>query len=163
MLSARITRLRASEKLKNVRAKGSSSGRESVSNVDNASSPYFPSQMSSDSHHTSSEACSEDANKPKKAAKRHITPSYDEKGADSKYTNIMTPTLRKVFKFDNSVVRPPKSTWQPEHWKEQLDNIYEMRKKRDAPVDVMGCQHLGDKDAKPEVCCETVTSMQYNI
>ncbi|GLG94280.1 Endonuclease III homolog, partial [Gryllus bimaculatus] len=41
--------------------------------------------------------------------------------------------------------------WEPKHWREVVDNIREMRKKKDAPVDDMGCDQCHDKDAPPEV------------
>ncbi|XP_067859567.1 endonuclease III-like protein 1 [Heptranchias perlo] len=41
--------------------------------------------------------------------------------------------------------------WEPKDWKEQLDNIREMRKGRDAPVDHMGAEQCFDKTAAPEV------------
>ena len=44
-----------------------------------------------------------------------------------------------------------KIKWEPTSWKQQLENIKEMRSKRDAPVDVMGCDKLSDPDALPEV------------
>ncbi|XP_078611877.1 endonuclease III-like protein 1 [Branchiostoma floridae x Branchiostoma japonicum] len=44
-----------------------------------------------------------------------------------------------------------KERWEPERWREQLENIKRMRAARDAPVDSMGCQTCPDKDAPPEV------------
>lgn len=44
-----------------------------------------------------------------------------------------------------------KAVWMPPLWKQQLDNIYEMRKKWDAPVDSMGCDVISDEKATPEV------------
>lgn len=41
--------------------------------------------------------------------------------------------------------------WEPENWRGHLNNIREMRKKKDAPVDVMGCDKLQDDDADPKV------------
>ncbi|XP_071813811.1 endonuclease III-like protein 1 [Apostichopus japonicus] len=41
--------------------------------------------------------------------------------------------------------------WEPLNWKEQLLNMHEMRKNKDAPVDVMGCNKLQDDDADPKV------------
>ncbi|XP_060589390.1 endonuclease III-like protein 1 [Ruditapes philippinarum] len=43
------------------------------------------------------------------------------------------------------------NVWQPPLWKQQLDNIYEIRKAWDAPVDTMGCDVISDENAKPEV------------
>lgn len=36
-------------------------------------------------------------------------------------------------------------------WREQLENIRRMRAKRDAPVDLMGCERLSDASAEPKV------------
>ncbi|XP_062913577.1 endonuclease III-like protein 1 [Mobula hypostoma] len=44
-----------------------------------------------------------------------------------------------------------KGEWEPEHWREQLDNIREMRKDRSAPVDHMGAEQCFDRTAAPEV------------
>ncbi|XP_029433272.1 endonuclease III-like protein 1 [Rhinatrema bivittatum] len=44
-----------------------------------------------------------------------------------------------------------KPKWEPKNWKQQLDNIREMRKQRDAPVDLMGVAKCYDPVAAPEV------------
>lgn len=44
-----------------------------------------------------------------------------------------------------------KVKWEPVKWKEQLNNVREMRKSRDAPVDTMGCDRISDEKASPEV------------
>jgi len=36
-------------------------------------------------------------------------------------------------------------------WRVHLKNIETMRCERNAPVDVMGCEHISDKSAAPEV------------
>lgn len=41
--------------------------------------------------------------------------------------------------------------WMPENWEEILNNIREMRRNRDAPVDNMGCEQCPDKSCSPEV------------
>ncbi|KAF5398134.1 Base excision DNA repair protein HhH-GPD family [Paragonimus heterotremus] len=40
--------------------------------------------------------------------------------------------------------------WQPKFWQKHLENIVEMRKSRDAPVDTMGCERLADRQDYPE-------------
>ncbi|BFZ17745.1 hypothetical protein BsWGS_20784 [Bradybaena similaris] len=40
--------------------------------------------------------------------------------------------------------------WSPPIWQEQITNIMEMRKNRDAPVDTMGCSVISDRNARPE-------------
>uniref|UniRef100_A0A1B6LA97 Endonuclease III homolog n=1 Tax=Graphocephala atropunctata TaxID=36148 RepID=A0A1B6LA97_9HEMI len=44
-----------------------------------------------------------------------------------------------------------RSKWEPENWMQLLENIREMRKGKNAPVDDMGCDKCSDKDASPEV------------
>lgn len=41
--------------------------------------------------------------------------------------------------------------WEPPMWREQLKNIYDMRKFRNAAVDSMGCDVISDALASPEV------------
>ena len=48
-------------------------------------------------------------------------------------------------------VQKKTSDWEPPLWREQLKNIYEMRKYRNAPVDTMGCDVISDTLASPEV------------
>ena len=49
------------------------------------------------------------------------------------------------------VQKKTSSDWEPPLWREQLKNIYEMRKYRNAPVDTMGCDVISDTLASPEV------------
>ncbi|KAJ1096023.1 hypothetical protein NDU88_001172 [Pleurodeles waltl] len=44
-----------------------------------------------------------------------------------------------------------KSKWEPKDWREQLENIRELRKGKDAPVDEMGAEKCFDRSAAPEV------------
>lgn len=41
--------------------------------------------------------------------------------------------------------------WEPPLWRKQFDNIVEMRNLRDAPVDIMGCDVIGDRSASPNI------------
>jgi len=41
--------------------------------------------------------------------------------------------------------------WEPSMWREQFQNINEMRKFRDAPVDTMGCDMISDVTSSPNV------------
>ncbi|TFK10405.1 Ig kappa chain V-IV region B17 [Platysternon megacephalum] len=41
--------------------------------------------------------------------------------------------------------------WEPGNWRQQLDNIREMRRNKDAPVDQMGAEKCFDSSAPPEV------------
>ena len=57
----------------------------------------------------------------------------------------------KSVKKDTSTAQTQGSTWQPPNWREQLANIREMRKTRDAPVDSQGCEKTADESQSPEV------------
>ena len=57
----------------------------------------------------------------------------------------------KKRKKDTSTAQTQGSTWQPLNWREQLVNIREMRKTRDAPVDSQGCEKTADESQSPEV------------
>ncbi|NWW72100.1 NTH protein, partial [Climacteris rufus] len=46
---------------------------------------------------------------------------------------------------------PQRPRWEPQHWREQLERIREMRRSRDAPVDEMGVQKCYDSNAPPQV------------
>lgn len=52
---------------------------------------------------------------------------------------------------EDKIEHTKKLKWEPALWREQIQNIYEMRKERNAPVDTMGCDVISDKDASPEV------------
>jgi hypothetical protein len=55
-----------------------------------------------------------------------------------------------------------KLKWEPKNWREVVNNIREMRKQRDAPVDTMGCDKCADEDARPEVRYMLITDVvQY--
>ncbi|XP_072028683.1 endonuclease III-like protein 1 [Amphiura filiformis] len=41
--------------------------------------------------------------------------------------------------------------WEPCQWHEMLDNIREMRKHKDAPVDSMGAEKICDEEASPKI------------
>ena len=57
----------------------------------------------------------------------------------------------KKRRKDTSAGQAPSSDWEPANWREQLANIREMRKSRDAPVDSQGCEKTADADETPEV------------
>ena len=85
--------------------------------------------------------------KPKADRKRgnsHIKIEYDASGIetgqplDTSADETKSPTAKK-------------DKWQPPLWKQQLLNVYEMRRCRDAPVDTMGCDRISDQNAEPKV------------
>jgi endonuclease-3 len=65
--------------------------------------------------------------------------STDSKDGD----NFFQSSLHSEEKLNDSV-------WNPPLWREQLANIMEMRRNRDAPVDTMGCGVISDITAKPQ-------------
>jgi hypothetical protein len=73
------------------------------------------------------------------------------------------PMQKEGTHFSNSQAREidkNKSRWEPKNWREVLNNIREMRKQRDAPVDTMGCDKCANKSAPPEVnvdCCRCIS------
>lgn len=76
-------------------------------------------------------------------------------------------------KIENSGAKKPKkevsstqgqtSGWQPANWREQLANIREMRKSRDAPVDSQGCEKTADVNESPEVGWGGVRQWEWRI
>lgn len=44
-----------------------------------------------------------------------------------------------------------KLKWEPKNWRKQLENIRQMRSRRDAPVDEMGAEKCFDQNAEPQV------------
>ncbi|XP_020862502.1 endonuclease III-like protein 1 [Phascolarctos cinereus] len=52
---------------------------------------------------------------------------------------------------DDDDSTPKKPKWEPPNWRLQLENIREMRKSKDAPVDHMGAEQCYDQNAPPEV------------
>lgn len=58
---------------------------------------------------------------------------------------------KKKEMFKRSKIHQKNFGKEPDHWMEVLNNIREMRKNRDSPVDTMGCDKLCDDDILPEV------------
>ena len=58
--------------------------------------------------------------------------------------------------IDESSVK--RDRWEPPVWRCQLENINEMRKSRDAPVDTMGCDVISDALASPQVTTQSGAS-----
>ena len=80
-----------------------------------------------------------------KEPRRHIKIEYEKRheedsSGDDKKTEDVAAKKRKK---DTSIAQG--STWQPLNWREQLVNIREMRKTRDAPVDSQGCEKTADE------------------
>uniref|UniRef100_A0AAY4E9R9 Endonuclease III-like protein 1 n=1 Tax=Denticeps clupeoides TaxID=299321 RepID=A0AAY4E9R9_9TELE len=64
----------------------------------------------------------------------------------------LSPHQRKRghLKVEYEQVDPKQEQWEPADWRRQLENIREMRKARDAPVDHMGAVKCYDSQATPE-------------
>ena len=58
----------------------------------------------------------------------------------------------KVAYNDTNLDNSKKNKWDPDNWEVILNNIREMRKSMDAPVDTMGCDVSHDLNLTPEVC-----------
>ena len=87
-----------------------------------------------------------------KQPRRHIRIEYEEQQEDSSRDDKKTEDVAaKKRKKDTSTMETQGSTWQPTNWREQLANIREMRKTRDAPVDSQGCEKTADESQAPEV------------
>ena len=56
-----------------------------------------------------------------------------------------------VYDQQNYQASVKREKWEPPDWRKQLENINEMRKNRDAPVDTMGCDVISDALASPQV------------
>ena len=53
--------------------------------------------------------------------------------------------------------------WEPPQWREQLENIREMRREKDAPVDVVGAAELAAKDLPPAVSAKKRTTRGSHV
>lgn len=68
-----------------------------------------------------------------------------------------SPKKRKHIKIEYDKVSPSKintkgeESGKPLHWETVLNNLREMRKNRDAPVDSMGCHRCVDESDSPQV------------
>ena len=85
-----------------------------------------------------------ESTKPTKTPKLNLS-----KLSKRKHVDIKIESESKQPDDMVSVVK--KEKWQPPSWRPQLENINEMRKNRDAPVDTMGCDVISDVQAAPEV------------
>jgi hypothetical protein len=86
----------------------------------------------------------------------HVSVAFEDRVEDG-------PVQKEGTHYSSSGAREienKKSKWEPKNWHEVVNNIREMRKQRDAPVDTMGCDKCTDESAPPEVnvdyCCCSV-------
>lgn len=76
--------------------------------------------------------------------RRHIPISNEDSGA----VEVMET---------NAQIESKKDKWEPNNWIEVLNNIREMRKSGDAPVDTMGCDKCMEETALPNVCIKKIS------
>ncbi|PSN34065.1 Endonuclease III-like protein 1 [Blattella germanica] len=88
------------------------------------------------------------AKKPKKTKRQHVTVAYDEPSKDDNGSKQSQIKEEQSTKDDTEM---KKTKWEPKNWLEVVNNIREMRKNRDAPVDTMGCDKCSDDNAPVEV------------
>lgn len=118
-----------------------------------STSPYFTSS-GRQTRSAAREAISALSTKQKQP-RRHIKIEYEKRQQEEEASDknkIGTVAAKKRKKAD-SLAQPQSSGWEPANWREQLANIREMRKSRDAPVDTQGCEKTADVNQSPEVMC----------
>ncbi|XP_067672023.1 endonuclease III-like protein 1 [Haliotis asinina] len=83
------------------------------------------------------------------AKRKHVKIEYDS----HKNAGVKQEAVKHETKCNNTCteVQVKREKWEPPNWRNQLSNIYQMRSKRDAPVDTMGCDVISDTRAAPEV------------
>lgn len=72
--------------------------------------------------------------------REHVAMEYEETPNDSNKNVSVTLDDDKRAK------------WEPNNWMKIVENIREMRKERDAPVDTMGCDMCMDETGSPKAC-----------
>ena len=117
-----------------------------------SSSPYFT--ASGRQTRSTTRAAADALGKIKKPVRKHVKIEYESENQDggreqaSDLKEVVAPKKRKK---DTSVTKKQSSDWEPANWREQLANIREMRKLRDAPVDSQGCEKTADMNQSAEV------------
>ncbi|XP_018615781.1 endonuclease III-like protein 1 [Scleropages formosus] len=86
---------------------------------------------------------------------KQLLPVLEATGRSGSRTEGMrscgAPPRRGHVKVQYEESDPKKERREPPDWRRQLDNIREMRSRRDAPVDHMGAEKCYDSHASPEV------------
>lgn len=99
----------------------------------------------------------------KKSIKHHVKIEYDDKalvdGTSSHYVETDFKKKAKKHSVENSDRTDDENTtssestaadkqakWEPKNWRAHFNNIREMRKAKNAPVDTMGCDKCSDVD-----------------
>lgn len=132
-------------------------------------SPYFASSVGRQTR-SAAKCAAQVLNKNRVKSRKHITVEYEnEENATShsdsrkRKTSATSAREKQNVKNDNPSVKRGKKErkvadvtkrdvgWEPGNWKEQLANIRQMRRDRDAPVDSQGCERTADIKATPQV------------
>ncbi|CAH3184653.1 unnamed protein product [Porites evermanni] len=116
------------------------------------SSPYFT--ASGRQTRSATRAAADALVKKKKPVRKHVKIEYESEnqdgGREQASDDLKEDVASKKRKKDTSVTKKQSSDWEPANWREQLANIREMRKLRDAPVDSQGCEKTADMNQSAE-------------
>ncbi|KAJ7372711.1 Endonuclease III-like protein 1 [Desmophyllum pertusum] len=115
-----------------------------------STSPYFTSS-GRQTRSAAREAISALSTKQKQP-RRHIKIEYEKRQQEAVASedNKIGDVAAKKRKKEIPATKAHTSGWEPANWREQLANIREMRKSRDAPVDSQGCEKTADVNQSPE-------------
>lgn len=116
------------------------------------SSPYFT--ASGRQTRSATRAAADALGKKKEPARKHVKIEYESEnqdgGREQASNDLKEDVASKKRKKDTSVTKKQSSDWEPANWRDQLANIREMRKLRDAPVDSQGCEKTADMNQSAE-------------
>ena len=134
-----------------------------------STSPYFSNTVRRQTR-SAAKLASELISKSQLKKTKHIIVAYEDEGSkslqsDSRKRKTLAASARceddRKTEYPNltkgkrgrksDLVAKTKGVWEPANWREQLANIREMRRDRDAPVDSQGCERTADMKASPEV------------
>ena len=119
------------------------------------SSPYFP--VTGRLTRSATRGIVVGLSTKQKSSRKHVKIEYSGNGDDrveqegSSDNDEGKVTAFKRRKNDRTKGQARALGWEPSNWREQLANIHEMRKSRDAPVDSQGCEKTADTSQSPEV------------
>lgn len=85
--------------------------------------------------------------KEKTSKRQHLSIAYEERMLnDSLQKEGLKGSVSGATRTESKKLK-----WEPDNWREVINNIREMRRQRDAPVDTMGCDKCADESAPPKV------------
>ncbi|KAM9125824.1 endonuclease III-like protein 1 [Pangshura tecta] len=84
-------------------------------------------------------------------SRAHSTTTVPSKSSrKGKKVNVLYDSLEEGM-AEKEETDSKRLKWEPGNWRQQLENIREMRRNKDAPVDQMGAEKCFDSSAPPEV------------